>query len=221
MRGAKDGSSFPGGLATFTARALTGRIDPEQVEIEATAQFRRIQAAGISVSHFDTHKHTHMFPTVLRPLLKAAATCGVRAVRNPFPPLGEMPLGVLLSRAGLWKRYAQLRFLHRFASDFRQAVEGAGLFSPDGTVGVAVTGSLNQELFRLIVESLPEGTWEFVCHPGYHDTELDGVRTRLKASRQRELEILTSSAAREVIARERIELISYRELALNRTQQKK
>ncbi|HET7442593.1 MAG TPA: ChbG/HpnK family deacetylase [Terriglobales bacterium] len=212
VMGASNGLNFPNGLAGFAARALAGRINPEQVETEAAAQFRKIQAAGISISHFDSHKHTHMFPAILRPLLKAARACGVSAVRNPFPPLSEMPLAVLLSRARLWKRYAQLKFLRRFASDFQQDVKEAGLFTPDGTIGIAVTGSLDEELFRLIVKSLPEGTWEFVCHPGYHDAELEGMRTRLKASRARELEVLSSPETQDLLARERIQLISFRDV---------
>ena len=39
-----------------------------------------------------------------------------------------------------------------------------------------------------IVDTLPEGTWEFVCHPGYNDAELDQVRTRLRQSRETELD---------------------------------
>src|SRR5690349_6307156 len=72
---------FRDSLKSFAARAVTGRIDPEEVVAEGTAQITKIQAAGINVSHFDTHNHTHLFPKILRPLLRAAAGCGVRAVR--------------------------------------------------------------------------------------------------------------------------------------------
>ena len=121
---------------------------------------------------------------------------------------------MLLSRVGLWKRYVQTTFLRRFADDFHEALKEMGLFTTDGTIGIAVTGSLDEELFRLIVESLPEGTWEFVCHPGYLDAELQATHTRLKASRARELEVLTSSYAKEILTREGISLISFRDLAL-------
>src|SRR6267154_366240 len=59
---------FRNGLKTFAARAVAGRLNPEEIEAEATAQIRKIQATGITVSHLDTHKHTHLFPAVLRPL---------------------------------------------------------------------------------------------------------------------------------------------------------
>ena len=75
-----------------------------------------------------------------------------------------------------------------------------------------VTGILDLKLFSKIVDNIPEGTWEFVCHPGYNDAELDKVRTRLRQSRAQELELLTSPEAREALQRRGIELISYREL---------
>lgn len=63
------------------------------------------------------------------------------------------------------------------------------------------------------MENLPEGTWEFVSHPGYLDFELGEIKTRLRASREKELAILTSEAARQSLDRAQIELISYRDLA--------
>ena len=47
------------------------------------------------------------------------------------------------------------------------------------------------ELAQLI-RDLPEGTTEFMCHPGFCTAELRAARTRLKESRRRELDALTS-----------------------------
>jgi predicted glycoside hydrolase/deacetylase ChbG (UPF0249 family) len=63
-----------------------------------------------------------------------------------------------------------------------------------------------------LLENLPEGTWEFVSHPGYNDADLSKVKTRLRDSRDKELAILTSPEVKQLIQREAIELISYREL---------
>jgi chitin disaccharide deacetylase len=203
---------FRRGLPGFVARALAGKVDANQIEAEAIAQMQNIQAAGITVSHFDTHKHTHIFPAVLRPLLRAAAKRGVRALRNPFPPQGLVPLPLLLSRPILWKRYAQLKYLRRFSEQFREAVQDGGLFTTDGTLGLAATGYMDPDLFQSLVESLPEGTWELVCHPGYNDAQLQATRTRLKASRVRELEVLTSAEAKTALSQLGVELISFRDL---------
>ena len=84
--------------------------------------------------------------------------------------------------------------------------------TPDGTLGIVVTGALDEKLFRAIADSIPEGTWEFVCHPGYNDDDLKSARTRLRESRETELRVLTMPEARELLLHQGIELISYREL---------
>jgi len=204
---------FRDGLKTFAARALAGRMDAEEIEAEAVAQIRKIQSVGIAVSHVDTHKHTHLFPQILRPLLRAARECGVHALRNPFGPRMPMKSSQLLARPNLWTRYAEVRILRRFAGKFREAVDREGFATPDGTLGIEVTGTLDETLFNAIAQSIPEGTWEFVCHPGYNDADLRAAKTRLRESRETELHVLTLPGAREVLSREAIQLISYRDLA--------
>jgi hopanoid biosynthesis associated protein HpnK len=207
------GSEFRDGLMKFAARAIAGRIDADEITAEASAQIRTIQSAGIAVSHVDTHKHTHLFPKILRPLLRAADACGIRAVRNPFGPRLPLRSSQLLARPGLWARYAGVRVLGGFAGKFRAAVDREGFATPDGTLGIVVTGALDETLFHAISRSIPQGTWEFVCHPGYNDADLQGAETRLRQSRETELRVLTLPGAHEVLLQEGIELISYRDLA--------
>jgi hopanoid biosynthesis associated protein HpnK len=206
------GARFRDGLKSFAARALTDRVNPEEIEIEATAQIRKIQSAGITVSHVDTHKHTHLFPAVLRPLLRAARACGVRAVRNPFGPRKPLKSSELLKRPGLWTRYAEVRILRGLAAKFRETAKREGLATPDGTFGIVVTGALNEKLFHGIAAIIPEGTWEFVCHPGYNDDDLQSANTRLRHSRETELRVLTLPEARQLLLDQGIQLISYHEL---------
>ena len=203
---------FRDGMVTFAARSIAGRIRPDEITAEAAAQIRKLQSAGIAVSHIDTHKHTHIFPKVLRPLLRAAADCGVRALRNPFGPRLPLRSSHLLARPGLWTRYAEVRALGQFAGKFREAVGREGFATPDGTLGIVVTGALDETMFYAIARSIPPGTWEFVCHPGYNDPDLQGAKTRLRESRETELRVLTLPAARDVLLQQRIELISYHDL---------
>jgi chitin disaccharide deacetylase len=205
-----DDGRFYDGLGAFALRAVSGRVDADEIEAEVTAQIRKLQSAGVSVSHLDTHKHTHILPQVLRALLRAARTCGVPAVRNPF---GPVRLSILAKYPSLWKRYSQVRVLNRLGGRFRDSVTNAGMLTTDGTVGVVATGVMDSYLFRSIVDSLPEGTWELVCHPGYNDAELGSIRTRLRESRAVELRLLTSPKALELLVRSGVQLISYRDLA--------
>ncbi len=202
-------SHFRQNISGFSLRALSGRLHADEIEAEATAQIRKLQSAGIQVSHIDTHKHTHMFPQVLHPLLRAAQACGVLAVRNPF---GWMAFSGIANRPQLWQRYGQVKLLNLLAGKFRHAVADAGMLTTDGSVGVIATGALDDRLFHFILETLPEGTWEFVTHPGYNDAELAGIRTRLRESRDLELGVLTSAATRTLLDRNGIQIISYPDL---------
>jgi chitin disaccharide deacetylase len=205
----RNGNAFRDGVAGFALRALAGRIDSDQVEAEASAQIRKLQSHGVSVSHVDTHKHTHIFPAALNGILRAARACGVSAIRNPFEVVAA---NFARAQSGLWRRYAQVKTLRGFAGSFRRAVQKAGLRTPDGTLGIVATGHLNTNLFREIADSMPEGTWEFVCHPGYVDADLGTIRTRLRKQREEELAVLTSAAARDALEARGIRLISYNEL---------
>jgi hopanoid biosynthesis associated protein HpnK len=205
-----DDRRFYDSLNSFVLRVVSGSINTDEIEAEATAQIRKLQAAGIVVSHLDTHKHTHIFPAVLRPLLRAARACGVRAIRNPF---GPVHVSIVAKRPSLWKQFGKVTILTRLGKPFRRSVISADMLTPDGTVGIVATGAMDARLFGSIVDSLPEGTWELVCHPGYNDAELGSIRTRLRESRVQELQLLTSPEAREILARRGVQLISYRELA--------
>ena len=136
----------------------------------------------------------------------------MRAVRNPFGPCLPLLSKQLLARPNLWPRYAKVRALRPLAGTFCEVVDREGFITPDGTLGVVVTGALDESLFRAIVRNIPEGTWEFVCHPGYNDADLQAGRTRLRQSRETELRVLTLPASREVLSQEGIELISYYDL---------
>jgi chitin disaccharide deacetylase len=145
-------------------------------------------------------------------LLRAARSRGVRAVRNPFGPRKPLKSSELLRRPGLWTRYAEVRILRVLASKFRNAANRAGMVTPDGTLGIVVTGALDEKLFRAITAIIPEGTWEFVCHPGYNDDDLKLANTRLRESRETELRVLTMPEARKLLLHHGISLISYHEL---------
>jgi chitin disaccharide deacetylase len=166
-------------LGIFVRDLMRGKIPENEMETEAVAQIRRLQSSGIHVTHIDTHKHTHMFGRVLRPLLRAARTCGVGAIRNPFEPDWALSATPDAPQGRLW----QLRLLRARRSAFLRQVNEAGLATTDGAIGVLATGTLESKTLKRLLAAMPEGSWELVCHPGYMDAALDGVRTRLRESR--------------------------------------
>jgi predicted glycoside hydrolase/deacetylase ChbG (UPF0249 family) len=190
-----NGQSFRPTLTAFVRDLFTFRIRASEITAEATAQIRRLQSAGLSVSHIDTHKHTHLFSGILRPLLAAAQAAQVPAIRNPFEPdwaLGATPR--TNSGSATWFRRLAVIALQSQHRAFQRAVRASGVATTSGTIGVLATGTLNvRETLRSLLAALPPDptkTWELVCHPGYPDAALDQVRTRLRASRALEHEAL-------------------------------
>jgi len=88
-------------ISAFLLRLFSGRIRTAEIEAEAAAQIACLQNQGLSLTHIDTHKHTHMFPAVLRPVLRAARAAGIRALRNPFEPAWALRASALHGRAWL------------------------------------------------------------------------------------------------------------------------
>lgn len=195
-------------LGAFLKRLLTGRIRSAEIEAEAGAQIARLQAGGVALTHIDTHKHVHMFPRVLRPVLRAAQKAGIRAVRNPF----EATWSLHATDGAPWLRRTEVRLLRWLEPAFRRIVAKEGFATTDGAVGVLATGTLDAATVSSLLRKLPSGTWELVSHPGYNDADLARAHTRLLASREIERQALS-----EIAPLERVEFISFAQLASEKT----
>jgi len=203
---------FRPGIASLALAAVLGTVQAAEVQREASAQIERLQSRGITLSHVDCHMHSHMLPVVAKAVLEAAREHRVRAVRNPFEPGWSVSATHKSSSLRSWNRSAQVTILRALEPQFLKNVQKHGMRTTDGTIGIAVTGLLDRNLLRRVVDAMPEGTWELVTHPGYDDGDLARVKTELKQSRAIELELLSSTGTLDLLRNRGIQLISYREL---------
>jgi predicted glycoside hydrolase/deacetylase ChbG (UPF0249 family) len=157
-----------------------------EIEAEATAQIAYLQSRGVRLTHIDTHKHLHMFPPVLRAVLRAARAAGISAVRNPFEPIWALKA----TRAPSWVRMAEVLALRLLQPACRRIIAEEGFVTTDGTIAVVGTGNLDAAAVTALLARFEPGVWELVTHPGYNDADLDKVRTRLRQSRDIEREAL-------------------------------
>jgi len=192
-------------------RARRGLVLAE-VEREWDAQIRKVRDAGIRPTHVDGHKHVHMLPGLFEIALRLAKRHGIEAIRVS---LEESSLRAALSSAGkhnsvvVVRQGVQARGLKLLARDAREQARRAGIATADYFCGIAQTGELTREGVELFLRSLPDGTTELMCHPGYADEALQKSATRLQASRQKELEILRDTRIRNLVASQGIRLIDY------------
>ncbi|MGP8259200.1 MAG: ChbG/HpnK family deacetylase [Acidobacteriaceae bacterium] len=206
-----DGKNFRASLADFVQALLLGRINRDEVACEALAQIEKLQRAGIHPTHLDTHKHTHIFPSIAGPLLQAAERCGIRAIRKPFEPGWSLALdhGSHLRRLAV-----RLTGLLRPRFEAHAQLLDGRVLTTDGTAAISATGQLNAATLGEILRALPPtGTYEICCHPGYNDGELERVRTRLRTQREAEREALLSEIPKVLASPDAPLLLHYGNLA--------
>ena len=172
---------------------------------ELAAQVRHIQRADIRPSHMDTHKHTHLAPPVLEAVARLAAENDARWVRRPF----DFPLSA--PGVGLMKRLTS-EALGTTRRRFHRVLEKHGCRTTDHFAGFQITGRFRAAELVELMRVIPEGSTEFMCHPGRCGDALRGAVTRLKESRERELEALLAAEVRVALEQNGIELVNYRSL---------
>src|ERR1051326_2832164 len=203
------------GPMTVSRRIATGKIRLGEVELELRAQIEKILKAGIELTHLDGHKHIQLLPSVFDIVLKLAAEYGIKGIRCAVEPAGIVAAVKQVRRrgAGGVKQFGLGRALSLFAARSRGKARRAGLLTPQYFLGISQTGFLDILELSRILNNLPSGTSELMSHPGYVDEALAQTPTRLLEQRQKELAALTDPAVLDLIARNNIQLVSYRELS--------
>ena len=195
-----------------TVASLAGALARRQIDVlaELRAQLQRIFAAGIQPTHLDTHKHTHLAPPVLEAVARLGEEFGIRWVRRPF----DLPLQAQRHPASRPPRLTRLvgGAMGLLRPRFHQVLEKHRCWTTDHFAGFLMTGRLRTRELVELVSAIPAGSTELMCHPGRCGPALRAARTRLKESRQAELEALTAAVVREAVARAGIELVNYRQL---------
>jgi len=191
------------------------KLKLSEVEREWGAQIEKVRSAGITPTHLDGHKHVHMLPGLFHIALKLAKKHSIAAIRisNEASSLRAALSGKSGRNAGvLLKQGVQARGLKLLARDAHKLADKAGIESTDYFCGIAQTGVLTREGILDLLEILPKGTTELMCHPGYVDEDLAQSPTRLQDSRASELAILTDTEVRKSVASHGIRLINYNQI---------
>jgi predicted glycoside hydrolase/deacetylase ChbG (UPF0249 family) len=210
------GGQLEGGPESLLLRMASRKLSTEEVEIEWEAQITKIKTAGIWPTHLDGHKHVHMLPGLFEVALRLARKHSVGAIRIALEAStlrSVLSAGEEQSARIQFKQGMQARGLKLLARDAREQAERAGIAAADYFCGIAQTGVMTREGVERLLDALPDGTTEFMCHPGYFDEELRKSATRLQESRQQELAILTDTSIRKLVATKGIRLINYGFLA--------
>jgi hopanoid biosynthesis associated protein HpnK len=160
---------------SFVFDLLSRRIRLQEVELELSAQLRRLTGAGLRLTHLDSHKHVHAYPRVFAIVARLAQRFGIRTVRIPCEP---PPLSLLRRHAfGIGSRQAAENLaLAPWAARDRRLLEAHGLPPAPHFFGRVLTGLFTPATFHALIRLLPQGTSELMVHPGYPDAALAPAR---------------------------------------------
>ncbi len=197
-----DGRPLPASIGDLLKQVGRRGWDPYT---ELRAQIERIRQAGIRPTHLDTHKHTHLIPSVLEAVARLSQEYSIPWVRRPFDfPLSGGP-------APFWRRVVA-QSLGSLRPKFHHVLNRRGCRITDHFAGFALTGDFGAQDLVRVIRNLPEGVTEFMCHPGFCRDELRSAQTRLKESREKELQALSDASVRAALAAENVRLARYRDL---------
>jgi len=209
---AGDNGALPRTVGSLILKMSARLIRPNEIEAEVRAQIGRVRATGITPTHVDTHKHTHLHPMVMKAIARVAFEHGIKRVRMPFEDFFGTLRSFRASGHNMLQRKAFAMGSRMAYPSFLRIVEKNQMRSPEHFFGFAATGQLARVGLLRIIQNLPDGTSELVCHPGINDAELERTGTRLRAEREVELAALTDAGVKKEILERGVHLMSFREL---------
>lgn len=196
------------GTGMLAWRALVGQLRGAEVRIELRAQLEKAIKAGLRLTHVDSHKHTHALPQVLQAIAATIPDYGLYAVRLPR----ERAQFTTGSRRLLQQSIAAFG-LSQLCRLSQGRLRQTSLQATTAFFGIAQTGYWSKRWLLELLARLPAGASELMCHPGYADEALGQLQTRLRASRQVELQLLTDPEISAAVRAHNITLINYGQLA--------
>jgi predicted glycoside hydrolase/deacetylase ChbG (UPF0249 family) len=189
--------------------ARLGQLSAGEVRAELRAQIELALALGGRVDHLDSHHHaTYLHPTLLEIMLDLAHEHRL-PVRNPIPGSGlRAAVAAGLAPPGTTAEAADV-----LEAAIRRQLRATGTPYPDTFIGSFYASGVGREQFLSILNDLPAGVSEVMCHPGHYDKNL--VST-YNAQREQELAVLTDPHVRDRIDELGITLITFGELRFGR-----
>lgn len=194
------GGGFPLSYRTVVARGLAGRIDPDDVRRELSAQLDRVLGLGLPVTHVDTHQHTHLWPSIARVVTELAVARAIPAVRLPRSRRrGPVGLGVNLLAGRLARR-----------------LDTAGLATTDDYAGLDESLAMDLAAFDRALGAIvrrPGAVAEINLHPG-ESGDPQAHRFGWSSHWAAELELATDPRAAALVARHGLRLGGFGDLRL-------
>ncbi len=195
---------FHGDYVKFLKRYISGKISLDEVRAELAAQLEKIQRAGLTLTHVDSHQHLHHVPGIVEIVLELAASAGINAMRVANTKIfdGELDsLGKFVGRLGLGS-------LAMFAA---HAAHKKNFATPEHFAGIVAGESVSENFMVKLIENLRDGTTEVMLHPGT-DNKILRDFCEWDHDFEEELAAVTSPRVLNLLAEKNIQAVNFRDL---------
>jgi predicted glycoside hydrolase/deacetylase ChbG (UPF0249 family) len=193
----------------------------DEARAEMRAQIERFLVTGLTTDHIDSHHHITLFhPSLFEIMLDLAAEYGV-PIRQPIPESIRAYIEYS-TVANIGHRFHSLLNIStkEEADDFwRTAMSllaNSGVICPDFLIDTFYGTDATLEHLLQIIDNLPTGVSEIMCHPGYVSEELRVVSSYV-SQRQTELAIPTHPVLRAQLAEKGIQLTTFARMKIDQT----
>jgi len=181
--------------------AVYDNAKPEAVEREVNVQIERALAAGIDVTHVDSHMGTIMNPKFIESYIQAGAT---RLLPNMLPRMDAQGMDIMGLSAEEKRLYEPLmRQFEKMDIPMLNGLLGMPLDQPDPDRQMGIAKDL--------LGNLPVGISHFIFHPSIDTAELRSIAPDWE-SRVANYNTFMSDELKKFIESEDIHLIGYRQI---------
>ena len=184
-------------LPYFTIRLLSGRIVLAEAEKELRSQIEKALAVGLQVTHLDSHRHFHVYPSLLKLVIKLATEYKINKIRCPLS-LSVLPGSI------------KELILNSLSRNARHSLDAGNISHNDSFFELVKIEGKSDPVSALVkfIENLHNDVTEVDCHPGFATAELNGIEATIH-NRERQVEILTNLALPELMQKYEVKLINY------------
>jgi hopanoid biosynthesis associated protein HpnK len=182
-----------------------------EIRRELAAQIERIQRAGLTIWHLNSHVNLHLHPSIFPIVVDLALEYGIPAVRLPRE---DWRTTLALAPDHPLPKIAQGLIFALLCRRAEKIARNAGLIFNNHVFGLLNDGRMTTDYLVSLALRLQPGVTEIYCHPGlYADPEL--LRWAPRYRRQEELDALMNPGLKASLTAAGVKVTDYRKLSRN------
>ena len=182
-------------------RVAKKTIKPSEIELELKKQYLTLKKTGLPVTHIDSHHHIHLYPSIFKIVSAFADREKIQSLRGNYFNTWNLTLGV-------WKKPIVTQVIVNSAlllSNLRHA-EHKHLYEINRFYDINWGKDLSSKQLLAILDKLPEGTTEFICHLAVESTR---GNKQFLTPRYKTLRLLTDPVIKKHLTANGITLVAH------------